>query len=157
MSPGTRAASRVLAKTTAVSGASKRSGPRMSRACRVCSTGTKYGCAPAVRSRASPHQPGVADADGKHEAVRPGFGQRSATVHHRGRVPGPNIGDACGNLDPAGGREDDGPGRKDLAGEVFADPDGTETHLFDLRHRATQVGRREERHRPEPDASAADV
>ena len=41
---------RSVSSTTICSGARIASGPRISRACAVCSTGTKYGCAPSARS-----------------------------------------------------------------------------------------------------------
>jgi hypothetical protein len=62
------------------------------------------------------HQRRVADADPEYEPIRPGLRERPAAVHHRGRVAHPDIGDACGNLDMAGGLEDDGGGGKGLPG-----------------------------------------
>ena len=48
-----RALAGSVSNTTACSGASSASGPSASRATAVCSTGTKYGCAPRPRSAAS--------------------------------------------------------------------------------------------------------
>ena len=90
---------------------------------------------------ASIHQPGVTDPDAENESVRPSFGQRAAAIHHRGRISSPDVGDAGGYFDLAGGREDDARGRKSLTREGFADPDGAVAHLFDLGHGTSQVGR----------------
>ena len=48
------------------------------------------------------HQRHVADADPENESVRPGFGQRPAAVHHRGRVAHPDAGDPGGDRHVAG-------------------------------------------------------
>ncbi len=47
-----RAVAGSVSSTTFCSGASRASGPSRSRAIAVCSTGTKYGCAPALRAAA---------------------------------------------------------------------------------------------------------
>ena len=103
------------------------------------------------------HQPCMADPDAEYESIRPGLLERAAAIHHCRRVSRPNVGDAGRNLDLAGGRKDDGRGCEDLPGEVFAYPDGAETHLLDLSNRASQVAGRQERHRAQPGGGAPEV
>ena len=74
--PRARLASSV--RITACSGASSFPAPSRSRACAVCSTGTKYGCAPSVRSRArsSIFGPSAASTTGTRSAARGHVGRR---------------------------------------------------------------------------------
>src|SRR4029077_11169182 len=103
------------------------------------------------------HERRMADAESEHESIRPGFCQCPATVHHCDRVSSPNVGDAGRNRNPAGGREDDGAGRKHFTRQEFADPDGAETHLFDFGHGATEVWCPQKCHHAQPHAGASEV
>ena len=70
---------------------------------------------------------------------------------------GPDVRDARGDRDVAGGGKDQRAGGKRLAADRLADPDRPEAHRLDLDDRLSQLGGGKVGHRAEPDAGPAEV
>ena len=83
----------------------------------------------------------VADADAEDEPARPRFGEGPAAVRHRGRVAGPDVGDAAGDHEPLGRGQVDGAPAECLLGESFAVPEGAVAESLHLAHELALDGR----------------
>src|SRR5207245_7542663 len=103
------------------------------------------------------HRNGMADAEAHQESIGKGLGQGLVARGHGPRIAGIDVGDATGNHDSPGAREQDSGVGKLLAAHGLPDPDGAVAQLLQLRGGLLRLGRRLEIEAGGPDPAPAQV